>query len=58
MLAQVERLTLAPGSTTLAHVQGLRDAGFDDRGIFQITGIAAAFAYLNRIADGLGVGRT
>jgi alkylhydroperoxidase family enzyme len=35
----------------------LRAAGFDDRGILQITLIAAWFNYINRAADALGVGR-
>lgn len=35
----------------------LRDAGFDDRGILQITLIAAWFNYINRVADALGIGR-
>ncbi|MGE5057287.1 MAG: carboxymuconolactone decarboxylase family protein [Acidobacteriota bacterium] len=35
----------------------LRSAGFDDRGILQITLIAAWFNYINRVADALGVGR-
>ena len=35
----------------------LRDAGFDDRGILQITLIASWFNYINRVADALGVGR-
>jgi uncharacterized peroxidase-related enzyme len=35
----------------------LRAAGFDDRGIVQITLIAAWFNYINRAADALGVGR-
>jgi uncharacterized peroxidase-related enzyme len=35
----------------------LRNAGFDDRGILQITLIASWFNYLNRVADALGVGR-
>lgn len=38
------------------HVK-LRAAGFDDRGILQITLIAAWFNYINRVADALGVGR-
>jgi uncharacterized peroxidase-related enzyme len=36
---------------------GLRAAGFDDRGILQITLIASWFNYINRVADALGVGR-
>jgi uncharacterized peroxidase-related enzyme len=35
----------------------LRDAGFDDVGILQITLIASWFNYINRVADALGVGR-
>ena len=35
----------------------LRSAGFDDRGILQITLIASWFNYINRVADALGVGR-
>ena len=35
----------------------LRAHGFDDRGILQITLIAAWFNYINRVADALGVGR-
>jgi uncharacterized peroxidase-related enzyme len=35
----------------------LRAAGFDDRGILQITLIAAWFNYINKVADALGVGR-
>jgi len=36
----------------------LRAAGFNDRGILQITLIASWFNYINRVADALGVGRT
>jgi alkylhydroperoxidase family enzyme len=35
----------------------LRQAGFDDRAILQITLIASWFNYINRVADALGVGR-
>jgi hypothetical protein len=40
-----------------AHHERLREAGFDDRGILQITLIASWFNYINRVADALGVGR-
>lgn len=36
----------------------LRDAGFDDRAILQITLITAWFNYINKVADALGVGRS
>ena len=35
----------------------LRDAGFDDTAILQITLITSWFNYINRVADALGVGR-
>ena len=35
----------------------LRNAGFSDQAILQITLIAAFFNYINRVADALGVGR-
>ena len=35
----------------------LRNLGFDDKGILQITLIASWFNYINRVADALGVGR-
>lgn len=35
----------------------LRNVGFDDRAILQITLIASWFNYINRVADALGVGR-
>jgi alkylhydroperoxidase family enzyme len=39
------------------HPERLREVGFDDRGILQITLIASWFNYINRVADALGVGR-
>lgn len=35
----------------------LRNAGFDDTAILQITLIASWFNYINRVADSLGIGR-
>ena len=35
----------------------LREAGFDDTAILQITLIASWFNYINRVADALGIGR-
>ena len=36
----------------------LREVGFDDKAILQITLIASWFNYINRVADALGVGRS
>jgi uncharacterized peroxidase-related enzyme len=38
-------------------IEQLRDVGFDDTAILQITLIASWFNYINRVADALGVGR-
>jgi uncharacterized peroxidase-related enzyme len=57
MCAHAEKLTRDAIAVTRADIDLLREAGFDDRGILQITLIAAWFNYINRVADGLGVGR-
>jgi alkylhydroperoxidase family enzyme len=57
MLTYVEKLTLAPARAEREDLDALRAAGFDDRGILQINLIASWFNYINRVADGLGVGR-
>jgi uncharacterized peroxidase-related enzyme len=57
MLTFVEKLTLRPATCQADDLRALRDAGFDDRGILQITMITSMFNYLNRVADALGTGR-
>ena len=57
MLEYVEQLTSDATCIGPAHHEKLRAAGFDDRGILQITLIASWFNYINRVADALGVGR-
>jgi uncharacterized peroxidase-related enzyme len=57
MLEYVEQITRDATRITPEHHARLRDVGFDDRGILQITLIAAWFNYINRVADALGVGR-
>jgi len=39
------------------HLDRLREHGYDDTAILQITLIASWFNYINRVADALGVGR-
>ena len=57
MLAYVEKLTLTPARMERQDVEALRAAGFDDRAVLQIAQITSFFAYFNRMADGLGVGK-
>ena len=55
MLAYAAKLTLTPANITAENVDALRAAGFDDQAIHDICAITAYFAFVNRIADGLGV---
>jgi uncharacterized peroxidase-related enzyme len=57
MLTYVEKLTLKPVSVGEDDIEALRAVGFDDIAILQINLIASWFNYINRVADGLGVGR-
>jgi uncharacterized peroxidase-related enzyme len=57
MLDFVGKLTRDATTIGPADHDRLRAHGFDDRGILQITLIAAWFNYINRVADALGVGR-
>jgi uncharacterized peroxidase-related enzyme len=51
------RLTKASYKLMPADLNRLREVGFDDVGILQITLIASWFNYINRVADALGVGK-
>jgi uncharacterized peroxidase-related enzyme len=57
MLDYVVKLTKDATKVQKNDIEALRAAGFDDRGILQITLIASWFNYINRVADALGVGR-
>jgi uncharacterized peroxidase-related enzyme len=57
MLDYVVKLTKDATQCSRADHARLREVGFDDRGILQITLIASWFNYINRVADALGVGR-
>ncbi|MBC8194939.1 MAG: peroxidase-related enzyme [Acidimicrobiia bacterium] len=56
MLVIASKLTVEPGKVTEADIDSLREAGFSDRDILDIVEVTAYYAYVNRIADGLGVG--
>jgi uncharacterized peroxidase-related enzyme len=55
MLDYVARLTRTQAAVGEADVQALREAGFDDHAILDIAQITAYFAFITRLADGLGV---
>ena len=55
LVRYAERLTVSPGAVSAEDVVPLRSAGFEDRAIHDACAIVAYFAFVNRIADGLGV---
>ena len=55
MLRYVDKLTRTPAHITRDDVDALRKAGFSDAAILDICQVAAYYAFVNRIADGLGV---
>jgi len=57
MLDYAAKLTKEPWRVVPGDLDKLRNVGFDDRGILQINLIASWFNYINRVADGLGVGK-
>ncbi len=55
MLAYAEKLTREPWAMVEADVAALRAAGFRDADILDINQVTGYYAYVNRLADGLGV---
>lgn len=55
MLRYAKKLTLTPKSMVEQDVQTLKDVGFSDLDILHIAEVIGYYAYVNRIADGLGV---
>ena len=55
MLDYSVKLTHTPGDMVPDDVDALRSIGFTDRDILDITEVIGYYAYVNRIADGLGV---
>jgi uncharacterized peroxidase-related enzyme len=55
MLVYVEKLTLRPWDMVEEDVIALRTAGFSDAAILDINQVTGYYAYVNRLADGLGV---
>ncbi|MFT5197027.1 MAG: putative peroxidase-related enzyme [Candidatus Promineifilaceae bacterium] len=55
MLVYAEKLTLRPWDMVEQDVADLRDVGFTDGAILDINQVTGYYAYVNRLADGLGV---
>jgi uncharacterized peroxidase-related enzyme len=57
MLDYTVKLTEHAYRVSSSDLEHLRRLGFTDQAILQINLIASWFNYINRVADGLGVGR-
>jgi uncharacterized peroxidase-related enzyme len=57
MLDYAAQITRDATKISAHDLDELRAVGFDDRAILQMNLIASWFNYINRVADGLGVGR-
>jgi alkylhydroperoxidase family enzyme len=55
MLDYAVKLTRTPWAMTADDVEALRRAGFDDAAILDVNQVASYYAFVNRLADGLGV---
>lgn len=55
MLDYAVKLTRTPWTMERGDVEALRRVGFPDRAILDINQVTAYFAFVNRLADGLGV---
>ena len=55
LLDYAAKLTLAPGEMEPADLEPLREAGLDDRAVLDLAMIVGYYAYVNRLASGLGV---
>lgn len=56
LLTYAEKLTLEPGAVGEDDLQALRAAGWSDEAILHACEVVAYFNFVNRTADGLGVG--
>lgn len=55
LLNFAEKLTQQPSASSRADIQVLREAGLNDEAILDLTLVVSYFAFVNRIASGLGV---
>lgn len=55
MLDYADKLTRTPWDMQRDDVQALRRAGLSDRDVLDLILVVSYYAYVNRIADGLGV---
>lgn len=55
VLDYAAKLTVTPAAMSAGDIARLRAVGLDDRAIHDLCSVTAYYAFVNRIADGLGV---
>jgi uncharacterized peroxidase-related enzyme len=55
ILEYADKLTRTPGLMVVSDLEAMRHEGLSDRDILDANQAVAYFAYVNRVADGLGV---
>ncbi len=55
LLGYALKLTATPSTVTRADVDALREQGLSDTDVLHLAELVGYYAYVNRIADGLGV---
>lgn len=55
LFTHARRLTQEPSSTKEEHIRQLRQSGFDDQSILQLTMLCSYFSFENRVALALGI---
>jgi alkylhydroperoxidase family enzyme len=55
LLEYVGKLTRTPAAVTRVDVDALRATGYTDEAVLHAVEVTAYFAFVNRLADGLGV---
>ena len=55
MLDYASKLTTEPWSITREDIECLRQAGWNDSAVLDLNLVISYFAFVNRVADGLGV---
>lgn len=55
ILTYAEKLTREPAAMVRADVEALRAVGLSDTDVLHLAEVVGYYAYVNRIADGLGV---
>ena len=55
LFMHARRLTQEPATTKEEHIQQLRESGFDDQSILQLTMLCSYFSFENRVALALGI---